>query len=356
MRKASRSKPAILRLTFTAPAAPAVFAKRFHPAGLALERRIYETILPRLPVTVARYRGACEDDDGSAWMFVEDVGDRCMSPADPEHQVLAARWLGLLHRSAAEVVAAEPLPDAGPGRYLAHLRAARDDIRRHFGNRGLTPADREVLGAVLAQGDALESRWPQIERACEGFPVTLVHADFQPKNVRIRNTDAGPVLCPIDWETAGRGVPAADLARSSSRGLVMQIDPQVYESTVRECWPHLEAASIRRLKGDRRGQVPLAAVVPPIADLERARMLASLAVVHHVVPFDGQTLTLLERLRPDVLVKGADYELSGVVGRRLVESWGGRVELAPLLPGVSTSSLSGGTSREMVHPTPSVGG
>ena len=247
IREATRSKPAIHRLTFSAPETPAVFAKCFHAAGLALERRIYETILPRLPLTVAPYRGACEDGAGSAWMFVEDVGERCLSPRDPEHRVLAARWLGLLHHSAAGVVADAPLPDAGPGRYLAHLRAARDEIRRHFGNRGLTPRDRAVLSGVLTLCDALEARWPQIERACERFPVTLVHADFQPKNVRIRMTDAGPVICPIDWETAGRGVPAADLAVASSPGLVMQIDSAAYETIVREGWPHLDAASIRRL-------------------------------------------------------------------------------------------------------------
>jgi aminoglycoside phosphotransferase (APT) family kinase protein len=267
LRKVSRSKPAIHRLTFTAPAAPAVFAKSFHPAGLALERRIYETILPRLPVTVARYRGACEDDDGLAWMFVEDVGDQCMSAADPQHQTLAARWLGLLHRSAVEIVAAETLPDAGPGRYLTHLQEARVEIRHHYGNRALAPADREVLSAVLAQGEALESRWAQIERACEGYPVTLVHADFQPKNVRIRNTDAGPVMCPIDWETAGRGVPAADLARSSSPGLVMHIDPGTYETTVRDRWPHLDTTSIRRLSILGHIFQPLAGIRWACADL-----------------------------------------------------------------------------------------
>ena len=267
LRTATRSKPAIHRLTFAAPAAPAIFAKRSRPAGVAVERRIYETILPRLPVTVAPYRGACEDDDGSAWMFVEDVGEQCLSPANPEHRVLAARWLGLLHCSAAEVVAAEPLPDAGPSRYLAHLREGRGEIRRYFGNRALTPADREVLSAVLAQGEALESRWPQIERACEGYPVTLVHADFQPKNVRIRNTDAGPVICPIDWETAGRGVPAADLARTSSPGLVTQFDPEAYGTTLRDRWPHLDAVSIRRLSILGHVFQPLAGILWSCADL-----------------------------------------------------------------------------------------
>jgi len=267
LREASRSKPALYRLEFADPGHPAVFAKRFHPAGLAVERRVYETILPRLPVTVAPYRGGCEDDGGSAWLFVEDVGEQCLSPVDPEHRVLAARWLALLHCSAAEVVAAEPLPDAGPGRYLAHLREGRDEIRQHFGNRALTPTDRDVLRAVLAQGEALESRWPQIERACEGYPVTLVHADFQPKNIRIRSTASGPVICPIDWETAGRGVPAADLARTSSPGMALQFDPRTYETALRDRWPHLDAVSIHRLSILGHIFQPLAGILWACADL-----------------------------------------------------------------------------------------
>jgi hypothetical protein len=247
LRKVHRTKPSIHRLSFAGPGEPAVFAKQFHAAGLAVERRVYESILPRLPVTAARFRGAWDDDDGSVWLFVEDVGERCLSPGDPEHRALAARWLGLLHHTAAEVVADEPLPDAGPRRYLGHLVAGREAIRRHSGNRALTPADREILGAVLARLDDLETHWSRIEGACDGFPVTLVHADFQPKNLRIAITDAGPVLRPIDWETAGRGVPAADLAFGRGRGNLSQLDYPAYGTTVRERWPDLDAGSIRKL-------------------------------------------------------------------------------------------------------------
>jgi hypothetical protein len=247
LRKAHRSKPSVHRLSFDGAGLPAVFAKQFHAAGLSLERRIYESVLPRLPVTAARYRGAWEDDEGSSWLFVEDVGERCLSPGDPAHRVLAARWLGMLHRSAADVVADEPLPDAGPGRYLGLLAAAREAIRLHSGNRALTDDDRAVLHAVLERFDDLEGRWPRIERACEGYPVTLVHADFQPKNLRIAVTDDGPVLRPIDWETAGRGVPAADLALARGRTLVPLPDLATYGATVRERWPELDAAAIRRL-------------------------------------------------------------------------------------------------------------
>lgn len=266
LREATWSKPALHRLNFAAPGTPAVYAKHGATAMLALERRIYETVLPRVPVSVARYRGACEDG-GSTWMFVEDVGEACLSPADPRHRVLAARWLGLLHRSSEAVVADEPLPDAGPGRYLAHLQAARAEIRRHSGNRCLSPDDREVLGRVLAQADRLEASWPRIEGACASFPITLVHADFQSKNLRIRPGDDGPVLLPIDWETAGRGVPAADLARASSPGLVMLADPAAYGETVRERWPHLDADAIHRLSVLGHLFQPLAGILWSCADL-----------------------------------------------------------------------------------------
>jgi len=48
---------------------------------------------------------------------------------------------------------------------------------------------------------------------------------------------------------------------------------------------------------------------------------------------------ILTELRPDVLVKGADYTLDQVVGRKLVEGYGGRVALIPLVPGQSTSRI-----------------
>jgi len=48
---------------------------------------------------------------------------------------------------------------------------------------------------------------------------------------------------------------------------------------------------------------------------------------------------LIQAVRPDVLVKGGDYTLDQIVGRDIVERYGGRVEVVPLLPGLSTSNL-----------------
>ena len=89
-------------------------------------------------------------------------------------------------------------------------------------------------------------------------------------------------------------------------------------------------ASVRRLKGANR---------PVQQEAARAAVLASLADVDLVTIFEEDTPeTLITALRPDVLVKGADYTIDQVVGADLVRSWGGRVLLAELLPGNSTSA------------------
>ncbi len=79
---------------------------------------------------------------------------------------------------------------------------------------------------------------------------------------------------------------------------------------------------------------------PIVPERERARLLAALASVDCVVLFDEETpLALIERLRPDVLVKGADYARAAIVGADQVEGWGGRVVRVPLVAGWSTSEL-----------------
>ena len=91
-------------------------------------------------------------------------------------------------------------------------------------------------------------------------------------------------------------------------------------------------ASARRL-----GKGPDRPVVP---EAERARVIAALAAVDCVVLFDEDTpLELIQRLRPDVLVKGADYALAEIVGAKEVEGWGGRVVRVPFVKDKSTTKL-----------------
>ncbi len=89
-------------------------------------------------------------------------------------------------------------------------------------------------------------------------------------------------------------------------------------------------ASVRRLKGAGR----------PVQNEEsRAMVLASLAAVDLVVVFEEDTpQKLIEAIRPDLLIKGADYRREDVVGGAFVESYGGKVLLASLVPGHSTTA------------------
>ncbi len=77
-----------------------------------------------------------------------------------------------------------------------------------------------------------------------------------------------------------------------------------------------------------------------VAEAERARLVAALAAVDCVVLFEEDTpLALIQRLRPDVLVKGADYARDAIVGANEVEGWGGRVVRVPLVQDKSTTRL-----------------
>ena len=89
-------------------------------------------------------------------------------------------------------------------------------------------------------------------------------------------------------------------------------------------------ASVARLKGPGR---------PAQTEEARAQVLSSLASVDLLVVFDEDTpRDLIAALKPDVLVKGADYRLDQVVGADIVQSYGGKVLLAEIVPGHSTTA------------------
>jgi rfaE bifunctional protein nucleotidyltransferase chain/domain len=90
--------------------------------------------------------------------------------------------------------------------------------------------------------------------------------------------------------------------------------------------------SVRRLgKGAER---------PLMSESARARVVAGLASVDCVVLFDEDTpIELIQALEPDVLVKGADYAKSAIVGSEWIEARGGRVVRVPLVADFSTTSL-----------------
>lgn len=89
--------------------------------------------------------------------------------------------------------------------------------------------------------------------------------------------------------------------------------------------------SVRLIKGEKRPIVP---------QEERAEVLAALEFVDYVVFFDEpDPFTLIEKVKPHILVKGADWTKDKIVGRDLVEKTGGRVVRIPLVPGASSSGV-----------------
>ncbi|MHC5100389.1 MAG: PfkB family carbohydrate kinase, partial [Planctomycetota bacterium] len=87
--------------------------------------------------------------------------------------------------------------------------------------------------------------------------------------------------------------------------------------------------SVRQLKGPER---------PVNNQHDRAAVLAAMESIDYITIFDElDPLELIKQVRPDILVKGADWGDKGVIGREFVESCGGRVELAPLLDGKSST-------------------
>ena len=89
--------------------------------------------------------------------------------------------------------------------------------------------------------------------------------------------------------------------------------------------------SIKRIKGARR---------PINGERDRAIVVAGLESVDWVVIFDDDTpIKLIELVKPDVLIKGADWKDKGIVGGDFVKSYGGRVEFVGLYEGRSTTSV-----------------
>ena len=89
--------------------------------------------------------------------------------------------------------------------------------------------------------------------------------------------------------------------------------------------------SVKKLKGKGR---------PMKSQSERANILSALKYVDYITIFSELTPErLIQEIKPDILVKGNDYSIEEVVGRDIVEGYGGRVELIPIVKGMSTSGF-----------------
>jgi hypothetical protein len=231
--KPEKRKAAVFRLAGAASGGGSVIAKRREGDGLDLERTFYFEVLPSLSLPTLEVYGFVDAGEGQSWIFLEDAGELWYDREDPGHLSLATRWFADLHtRSPAW---AAQLPDTGPGYFRTVVDDAIRGLQASLEHPALSSDDASVLRAVASHVEAVRDDWDEVEAACALAPLGLVHGDFVPKNVRVREGRGGPELAVFDWETAGAASPAADLGLLPADGASLR----EYHALVRGAWPEV---------------------------------------------------------------------------------------------------------------------
>ncbi|MCX7806170.1 MAG: D-glycero-beta-D-manno-heptose 1-phosphate adenylyltransferase [Planctomycetota bacterium] len=262
--------------------------------------------------------------------------DSLLAAGDRLLKVSGARWLVVtLDRDGLAVVAREN------GRPVATRIPAR--ARAVFDPTGAGDAVTATLAACLAAGMPIieaarmanlaaglvveqvgvgRLSWDAVRRAAmsELFPSAwkiLDRRDIVPLVKRLRREGKKIVFTNGCFDLLHSGhVALLEKARSFGDVLMLAINSD---------------RSVARLKGPDRPVVP---------QEDRVRMLASLSCVDYVTVFEEPTpKRLLRLIKPDVLVKGGDNTPTTAVGWEIVTSYGGRVEIVPLVEGISTTRL-----------------
>lgn len=264
-------------------------------------------------------------------------------PTDADHEVEAAliRALELCQSRAVLVTrAARGISYAARGEPVRHFRRPAQEV---FDSSGAGDTTLAALGVAFAGGAAVEDA---IDLALLAAGVAVQKAGTATATAdEVVEAEVMQRVAPAEAKIASADRMSREAARWRERGLKVGFTNGCFDLLHRGHIAYLSQArawcdrlivglnsdrSVRALKGEGR----------PVNDLEsRAMVLAGLRSVDLVVPFDEDTpMALIEAARPDVLVKGADYSLSGVVGREAVEGWGGEVRLADLVEGHSTTA------------------
>ncbi len=208
-------KTAVYRLAGPGSVAATVIAKRCYTRTAEVEQIVYQQLLPRVGLPALRCYGFIKEPAGDySWLFLEDAQGLEYSSASKAHCVLAGKWLAAMESAALDSGRLPGLPDRDCSYYRDELRFVAARLPELLANPVLPADDRSALRALASQCDVLAGHWAELEAWCGGFPRTLVHGDFAAKNLRVCSTPVGAALLVFDWEVAGWGIPATDLAQS----------------------------------------------------------------------------------------------------------------------------------------------
>jgi hypothetical protein len=233
-------KSSIYRLNGVGHAGGAVIAKQARQSTMLVERVVHEEILPTLPLSRLHYFGHLEEKQtGLAWLFLEEATGLRYDEITPAHRALASEWLGTMHAATAQLDLSHRVPHLKLTRYFTNLQQARQTIVENLGRPIFNSRERGILETIIRHCDAIESRWDEIECFWGAMPACLVHSDFIAKNVRVRIERSGARLLVMDWEYAGWGVSAEDVAG---------LDTGIYWSRIRDVWSDLTLPAVRHLE------------------------------------------------------------------------------------------------------------
>jgi aminoglycoside phosphotransferase (APT) family kinase protein len=249
----------VYRLVAAAPDGSDIVAKRCRLDEAAREAFVYGDVLPRLPLPALALHGYVPEWRGSGWLFMDDAGSEILEPGQAKDRRLAGWWLGTLHASGTKLMdpAADGprfaergravLRDRGPAFHHGELLTALGTLSVAVRNPALSVAHLELLGALEHCLTELASDWARIERLYRESPIpeTLVHGDFKEVHLCHCVTPEGPHLLAIDWNEAGWGRPAIDLAKFS--GYPIRPSLEAYLSVVESLWSDVDESSIREL-------------------------------------------------------------------------------------------------------------
>ncbi len=296
--------------------------------------------------------------------------------ADPKRRDLTAySGVDFLKPNRAELAAATGLPCGDNEQITVAARAVMDSC-----DIGAMLVSRSEQGMSLIPSDGapihLPVRAPEVfdvsgagDTVVAIFALALAAGAAPELGVRLANLAAAIVVgkvgtAAVSSDELANGILTADLTRSEDKVIsaaMAQADVERWRagglrvgftngcfdllhpghiSLLNEAKSHCDRlivainddASVRRLeKGEGR---------PVQTEAARALVLASLAMVDRVLIFaDDTPIPLLRQLRPDVLIKGGDYDIAGVVGGDIVQAYGGEVKLARFLDGHSSTAV-----------------
>jgi hypothetical protein len=236
----------VCRLIGPGPSGTPVIAKRCRRDEAVRERTIYDKILPHLPLPTPQFYGYFEEADHKfAWLFLEEIGGENCSLVKQSHRILAARFLGTMHKSMVHLTDTTDVRDIGPDYFCQFFRPTKEAIKQSFTNSRLAVDDIKVLKAILSQCKKLEEHWDQIDEFCIQIPRTLVHGDFKEENMRVCKTSDEDNIVVFDWHLSGWGVPAIDYAMFSR----YSVSPSVttYLQMIQGRWPFMDIQNFRIL-------------------------------------------------------------------------------------------------------------